>query len=94
MSGDRILLDPTSERNLPIRAKLPRLETLKGKKVGLLDISKARGDVFLDQLETRLREQGAQIQRFSKPTFAKPAPEDLRQQITIQCEAVVEALAD
>ena len=90
----RIVLDPTSERKLPIRARLPRLDTLEGKKIGLLDISKARGDVFLDQIEVRLRERGADVERFRKPTFTKPAPEDLRQQITVQCAAVVEALAD
>lgn len=94
MSTQKILLDPTSERSLPIRARVERLDTLANKKIGLLDISKARGDVFLDQLEARLREHGATVERFQKPTFAKPAPEDLRQQITIQCEAVVEALAD
>lgn len=94
MSGGRIVLDPTSERDLPIRARLARLDSLEGKTVGLLDISKPRGDVFLDHLATRLEERGAKVERFRKPTFAKPAPEDLRQQITVQCEAVVEALAD
>jgi len=94
MSERRVVLDPTSERNLPIRARLPRLDTLEGKTIGLLDISKARGNVFLDHLESELRSRGATVERFRKPTFTKPAPEDLRQQITVQCEAVVEALAD
>ena len=44
----RILLDPTSERAPGQRARLPRLESLDGKTVGLLDISKPRGDLFLD----------------------------------------------
>lgn len=92
--ASRTILDPTSERDLPIRPRLARLDTLEGKKIGLLDISKARGDVFLDRVEERLRERGAEIERFQKPTFTKPAPEDLRQQITVQCAAVVEALAD
>ena len=94
MSENKILLDPTSERALSTRARVERLESLSGKTIALLDIAKARGDIFLDQMETRLREQGANVERFQKPTFTKPAPEDLRQQITIQCEAVVEALAD
>lgn len=94
MTEPRIVLDPTSERSLAIRARLPRLDSLAGKTIGLLDISKARGDVFLDRLEARLRERGAEVERFRKPTFTKPAPEDLRQQITVKCAAVVEALAD
>jgi len=38
--------------------------------------------------------RGAEVLRFRKPTFAKPAPADLRHEITVRCEAVVEALAD
>lgn len=94
MTQGRVVLDPTSERELPIRARQARLDTLNGKTIGLLDISKPRGDVFLDHLAARLSERGAKVERFRKPTFTKPAPEDLRQQITVQCEAVVEALAD
>ena len=90
----RVLLDPTHERSPAIRERLPRLDTLSGVDVGLLDISKARGDVFLDRLETRLTEMGAKVRRYQKPTFTKPAPVDLRQQIAVECGAVIEALAD
>jgi len=88
------LLDPTSERVPTERARAPRLSTLEGKTIGLLDIAKARGDIFLDQLESRLSERGANVIRYSKPTFTKPAPIDLRHEIASQCDAVVEALAD
>lgn len=89
-----ILLDPTSERIPADRPRADRLTTLDGQTVGLLDIAKMRGDVFLDQLERRLAERGAKIIRYKKPTFTKPAPIDLRHQIAEQCDAVVEALAD
>jgi hypothetical protein len=90
----RVILDPTSERSPAVRARVPRLATLHGRRVGLLDISKARGDVFLNRLEELLRERGAETIRFSKPTFTKPAPVDLRHEIATRCEAVIEALAD
>lgn len=90
----RVVLDPTSESSPAVRERLPRLPSLSGRRVGLLDISKARGDVFLDRLEARLREHGAEVARYRKPTFTKPAPPDLRQEISVQCDAVVEALAD
>jgi hypothetical protein len=90
----RVLLDPTSERALAIRSRAPRLASLAGKKLGLLDISKPRGDVFLDRVEELLRSRGAEIERFTKPTFTKPAPVDLRHQIATRCHAVIEALAD
>ena len=89
-----VLLDPTSERSPAIRERVARLETLEGKTVGLLDISKPRGDVFLDTIEARLRDRGAEVLRFKKPTFTKLAPVDLRQEIATRCDGVVEALAD
>jgi hypothetical protein len=91
---NRTLLDPTHERTPAVRERLPRLETLDGATIGLLDISKARGDRFLDRLEERLRSAGAIPQRYAKPTFTKPAPVDLRQRIAVECDAVIEALAD
>ena len=90
----RVVLDPTGERSPAARARLPRLASLEGRRIGLLDISKARGDVFLDRVESLLRARGAEVLRFRKPTFTKPAPVDLRQEIATRCEAVVEALAD
>jgi hypothetical protein len=92
--SQRVVLDPTSERTPSVQARLPRPATLTGLRVALLDISKPRGDLFLNRLEWHLVERGAQVVRFTKPTFTKPAPLDLRQQITAACDAVVEALAD
>lgn len=90
----RVILDPTGEQTLVRRERVPRPKQIEGLTIGLLDISKARGDIFLDRLETQLTRRGARIKRFRKPTFTKPAPLDLRQQIANQCAAVVEALAD
>ncbi len=90
----KILLDPTGERSVPHRERLPRPGGLDGQVIGLLDISKPRGDVFLDRLEARLQESGATVRRYKKPTFTKPAPVDLRQEIATQCTLVIEALAD
>jgi hypothetical protein len=88
------LLDPTNERRVATMERVGRPVSLKGMTVGLLDISKARGDVFIDRLEERLFEIGADVRRFKKPTFTKPAPVDLRHEISMQCQVVIEALAD
>ena len=89
------ILDPTDER-VPIRRELtPRPEHISGT-VGLLDISKPRGNVLLDRLEELFNERLPEIEgkRYSKPTFTKPAPEDLRRKIAEECGFVIEALAD
>jgi hypothetical protein len=88
------LMDPTSERSPVQRQRLPRPEALTGLTIGILDISKARGDVFLDRLDARLTEHGHAVKRYRKPTFTRVAPTALRQQIAAECNVVVEGLAD
>ena len=90
----KILLDPGNETRPAEREPSARLTTLDGATVGLLDISKPGGVPFLDRIEEHLRERGAEVRRFMKPTFTKPAPVDLRHEIATQCDAVIEALAD
>ncbi|MBI1338896.1 hypothetical protein GC169_01625 [bacterium] len=89
------ILDPTDER-VPIeRTPAARPDRLTGV-IGLLDISKPRGNVLLDELEALLGDRfpGVEIKRYRKPTFAKPCPDDLRGRIRSECSFVVEALAD
>ncbi len=50
--------------------------------------------MFLDRIEQRLTGEGAVVTRYSKPTFTKPAPVDLRHEIATNCTMVIEALAD
>ena len=89
------ILDPTDERR-PVKRSLTARPNAVNGTVALLDISKPRGSVLLDQLEVRLRQHvpGLEIRRYSKPTFTKPAPDDLRRQIKEECGFVIEALAD
>jgi hypothetical protein len=89
------ILDPTDERVALRREPTPRPESITGT-VGLLDISKPRGNVLIDQLEVLLAERlpNVELKRYRKPTFAKPAPDDLRRQIAEECGFVIEALAD
>jgi hypothetical protein len=89
-----VLLDPTSERSPSQRQRVERLPSLEGRVIGLLDIRKPRGDVFLDRLADLLAARGAEVRRYAKPTFTKPAPVDLRHELAVACHGVVEALAD
>jgi hypothetical protein len=90
----RVVLDPTAETAPATRERAARPAALDGLTIGLLDISKARGDVFLDHLAERLTAAGLRVERFRKPTFTKPAPIDLRHEIATKCDVVIEALAD
>ena len=90
-----IILDPTNERVPVERQPTQRPEVISGS-IALLDISKPRGSVLLDQLEMRLNSRlpNIQVNRYSKPTFAKPAPDDLRREIRANNSFVIEGLAD
>ena len=92
--SDSFLLDPTSERAPQVRQRLTRPRSLQGMTIGLLDISKPRGDIFLDQIEALLHERGLETRRYQKPTVARVVPPDLERQIARECDLVIEALAD
>ena len=89
-----IVLDPTGELEPSFRQLLAKPNSLEGLTLGLLDISKAKGDVFLDRLETLFTEQGVAVRRYKKPTFARPAPTELLQEIATNVDVVIEGLAD
>ena len=94
MTKTTVLLDPTAERSPETRERLPRPKDFQGLAVGLLDISKARGDIFLDEIEAQLTGRGIKTRRYKKPTFARVAPIQLKQEIGSECAVVIEALAD
>lgn len=91
----QVIIDPTDER-APIRRTLAaRSDTIVGR-IAMLDIAKPRGNVLIDRLAEHLEDRlpGIEIKRFRKPTFTKPAPEDLRRRIAQEADFVIEALAD
>ena len=94
MSSSLVLLDPGSELLPVARALAARPATLAGLSVAILDISKARGNVFLDRVAELLTAQGVKVNRYRKPTFTRPAPITLRQQIAAENQLVIEGLAD
>ena len=90
-----IILDPTDERAPLARRPAARPARLEGA-LGIIDIAKARGDVFCDEVERLVRGRlpSLEIVRLRKPTYTKPAPDDLRDEVGARCRAVIQALAD
>ena len=89
------LVNPLDERSLERQSPAPRLDSLEGKTLALLDISKPRGKEFLDRLEHILRERYgvSRIVREVKPTYTKPAPGALLERLAF-VDGGIEALAD
>ena len=89
------IVHPGNEGVAKAAAPPPRLEALRGRRIGLLDISKPGGSFFLDRLEEILRTKygAGDILRTKKPTFSKNAPPQIIEQLRTM-DAVVEGLAD
>jgi hypothetical protein len=89
------LVHPGNESKPQAAPPPARLASLAGKKIGLLDISKPGGSLFLDRLEQILRERYGVVEvlRTRKPTFAKNAPPEVIEQLR-SMDAVIEGLAD
>jgi hypothetical protein len=94
MMAAREFLDPTSEQSPTRRERTPPPASLDGLTVGLIDIAKARGDVFLDRLEELFTERGLHVERYRKPTFTKVLPPALAGEVAARVGVAVEALAD
>lgn len=88
------MLDPTAELSPVVRARRDPPESLDGASIGVFSISKERSDEFLDTVAARLSERGHTVLRFRKPTYTKPSPEPILQDIVERCDVVVEGLAD
>lgn len=89
------LVNPLDERGASAGPPAPRLNSLGGKTLALLDISKPGGSHFLDRLEEILTERHgvARVVRVTKPTYTKPAPSSLVEKLAF-VDGVIEALAD
>ena len=88
-------LDPKGFDSQPAKPMAPRLDSLKGKTIGLLDIGFPNGKVFLDRVEELLKERYgvAQVIRQAKPSPTRPAKDEVRQELISDCDAIVEGLS-
>lgn len=91
---NRTLLDPTGEHQPPGRTRAPRPKSLDGLTIGLLDIGKARGDVYLNRLDERLTERGIKVKRYAKPTPSRLVSNETKQKLLSEVDSAVIGLAD
>ena len=89
-----IMRDPTAELSSVLRERTPPPADLSTARIGLLSIAKERSTEFLDTVEKRLAERGLTVLRFAKPTYTRPAPEAVIQEMVEACDVAVIGLAD
>jgi hypothetical protein len=87
-------VSPFDERRREPVPLAPRPSNLEGKRVALLDITKRRGDEFLDTIEQLLQASGASTFRLAKEIFSKPAAPEVIRRVADRGDLAVEGLAD
>ena len=90
-----IVLDPTANSETQPNQLAPRLSSLQGRKLGVLDNRKANADRLFDLVGAILRERYAAevVVRCQKPDFSRPAPESMLRELR-DCEAVITGVGD
>ena len=94
MSEAYAMRDPTAELGSAKRQRLAPPQSLDGRVVALLDIGKERGGEFLDSIEEVLSARGVAVKRYAKPSPTTLAADYASPDIAIECDVVIEALAD
>ena len=89
------ILDPTGFDSQAPKSMAPRLTSLQGKTIGLLDIGFPNGNVFLDRVEELLKTRYgvAEVVRKAKPSPARPAKEEVRRTLIDDCDAIIEGVS-
>jgi hypothetical protein len=91
------ILDPTGNSELATDVTLaPRLQTLRGKTVAMVDNGKPNGSVLLEEIGRYLRRHHdvGDAVFYTKPYFGTPVETPQIQQIEATCDFAVAAIGD
>jgi hypothetical protein len=90
------VFDPTEGPTAKAFTPAPRLASLKGKVVGILDNGKARSDVLLHEVQELLRHEAgvADFVLVRKASAYRPAPDDQLDDLARRADAVVAGIGD
>ena len=91
-----ILISPVNEAVVAESMLAPRLSTLRGKRVGLLDNSKSKADKILDTVAAILDAQYdfTDIVCHRKPSASKPASPEAIDELASTCDLVIVGVGD
>ena len=89
------VLSPVAESGVEMNLLSPRLETLAGKTIGLLDNSKEHSKIFLDIMKETLEARIANLTvvRYGKEGATAAEPELLKK-IATECDGVIQGIGD
>jgi len=91
-----IIFDPRGIVDAEPRPLAPRLGSLDGIRLGVLDNSKWNASKLLHKVVSLLEKdhEFAQVTRYKKESFARAAAAELVERMADECDAVVTAIGD
>ena len=90
------VIDPAAEDSVTALALAPRLHSLAGARLGLIDNSKHMASELLDAVQSLLesRYQVKAFKRYRKNNPSIPTPRDSLADLIGSCDAIVHGVAD
>ena len=94
--NEYVLVDPTTQAIVAPFHGAPRLPTVAGIRLGIIDDSKRNADVLLEELAEvlRTRYEIADVRWHRKPSASRPADPEAIRELAETCDAVVIAIGD
>ena len=95
-SNEYVLVNPTTEAIIAPFDGAPRLPTLAGTRLGVIDDSKRNADVLLEELVDllRTRYEISDVKWHRKPSASKPADPEVIRELAESCDSVIVAVGD
>jgi hypothetical protein len=87
---------PAAEDTAEPQRLAPRLSSLQGTTVGLIDNHKRNANVYLEELGQLLRDRYgvSEVVTYRKISQSLPTPDEILDQLTRTCDAIIHAVAD
>jgi hypothetical protein len=91
-----VLISPVNEAEVAESALAPRLSSLRGKRIGLLDNSKSKADRILQAVAAILntRYGFTNVVHHRKPSASKPASPEAIKELATTCDLVIVGVGD
>ena len=95
-ANEHILVNPVTRPVVAPFDGAPRLASLAGTRLGLIDDSKRNADVLLEELSTLLqsRYEISSVKWHRKPSASRPADPSAIRELAEECDSVIIAIGD
>ena len=95
-NNEHVLVNPTTEASIAPFDGAPRLPTLAGTRLGIIDDSKKNADVLLEELAEvlRTRYEIADVKWHRKPSASRPADPAAIRELAESCDSVIVGIGD